>query len=126
MSSNNRYEYMKEYRINNRKKINEKARLLRLANIDRYKENEKKSRDRCKLKRPEQRRVRAYGEEARNVPDNCQICGRVNRKKAIFVDHDHATGKVRGFLCKKCNSVLGLVDDDATILMKLIAYLGRK
>lgn len=32
----------------------------------------------------------------------CELCDR----KAKFVDHDHKTGKTRGFLCPACNSAL--------------------
>jgi hypothetical protein len=39
------------------------------------------------------------------------------------VDHDHKTGKARGILCVTCNSALGMVDDDITVLERLIAYL---
>ena len=33
----------------------------------------------------------------------CPIC---NERKASAIDHDHKTGKVRGYICNKCN--LGL------------------
>ena len=39
------------------------------------------------------------------------------------VDHDHATGKVRQLLCKNCNIVLGIVDDDPDHLLSLVQYL---
>ena len=42
-----------------------------------------------------------------------------------FVDHDHATGKVRALLCRGCNTALGHVRDDPEVLQKLIHYLAR-
>ena len=32
----------------------------------------------------------------------CAICGKQNRGR-LFVDHDHATGEIRGLLCLRCN-----------------------
>jgi uncharacterized CHY-type Zn-finger protein len=39
------------------------------------------------------------------------------------VDHDHATGRIRGILCSNCNSGMGLLKDDPEILLRLAAYL---
>lgn len=41
------------------------------------------------------------------------------------VDHDHATGKVRGILCNNCNVALGLLKDSHAKLNGLIDYLMR-
>jgi Recombination endonuclease VII len=41
------------------------------------------------------------------------------------IDHCHRTGSVRGLLCASCNSALGMVKDDPTILAALIEYLKR-
>lgn len=41
----------------------------------------------------------------------------------LSVDHCHKTGKVRGLLCKKCNSALGMLDDDIELLETAIIYL---
>lgn len=40
------------------------------------------------------------------------------------VDHCHKTNKFRGFLCRKCNSGLGLFRDNPTYLQEAIKYLS--
>jgi hypothetical protein len=44
----------------------------------------------------------------------------------LFVDHCHNTNKVRGLLCQKCNTALGMVDDNIDTLTSLIHYLNRE
>lgn len=39
------------------------------------------------------------------------------------IDHNHETGKIRGLLCSKCNTALGLVNEDPATLRRLMAYL---
>jgi len=56
----------------------------------------------------------------------CWICRR-NRQPFphdLVVDHDHVTGEVRGALCRSCNSAIGLLGDDATLLQRAIEYLN--
>lgn len=45
--------------------------------------------------------------------------------KPEHVDHDHATGKVRGVLCFNCNQALGNVRDDVATLHRLGRYLRQ-
>ncbi len=37
----------------------------------------------------------------------CDICGKLISGQRIALDHDHKTGKFRGWLCKVCNPFLG-------------------
>ncbi len=50
----------------------------------------------------------------------CAICGATDR---LVIDHDHATGQVRGILCHKHNLGLGLFGDDQGLLIRAVYYL---
>jgi len=52
----------------------------------------------------------------------CEICG----DESEHLDHCHATGKVRGGLCRPCNWMLGNARDDTAILSKAINYLNTE
>lgn len=54
---------------------------------------------------------------------NCAICNTPLAEGEKCVDHDHATGKVRGILCSLCNVLLGCSDESVSSLAKAILYL---
>ena len=55
----------------------------------------------------------------------CAICKTPDPDSARgwHTDHCHSTGKVRGILCKRCNTTLGLMRDNTTYLANAIEYL---
>ena len=57
----------------------------------------------------------------------CAICGvaRAADKRVEYfcVDHDHATGAVRGLLCISCNFGIGALGDTVDGLLKAVEYL---
>lgn len=57
----------------------------------------------------------------------CAICDEPPVLKPLVVDHDHATGEIRGLLCTQCNWGLGHFKDSGPRLMAAMVYLsGRK
>lgn len=50
--------------------------------------------------------VDAHGDSAEGA---CGICGRFFDQ--LVLDHDHKTGHIRGWLCNRCNLVLGALED---------------
>jgi Recombination endonuclease VII/HNH endonuclease len=61
----------------------------------------------------------------------CGICGleetatRGGNLKALAVDHDHVTGKIRGLLCQECNQAIGKFRDNRDTLLSAIRYLDK-
>jgi len=56
----------------------------------------------------------------------CAICGRNNPTgRGWQVDHEHTTGKVRGILCHRCNTAIGMLKDDPNLLQQALDYLRR-
>lgn len=56
---------------------------------------------------------------------NLEVARRKGIRKPLSVDHDHKSGAFRGLLCTKCNTALGLLDEDREILLAAIEYLDR-
>lgn len=64
-----------------------------------------------------------YREMCKRDP-GCAICGCTD--KALVVDHDHDTGKVRGRLCINCNTGIGKLGDTVANVMRAVKYLEER
>ena len=62
------------------------------------------------------RYMKSYGltheEHKKLIDKNNNLCWLCNKRKAIRIDHDHKTGKVRGVLCGFCNQSLAMIDNE--------------
>jgi len=56
----------------------------------------------------------------------CAICGGEDVGRRLAVDHEHISGHVRGLLCSRCNRLIGLAGDDASLLANAAEYLVRR
>ena len=69
--------------------------------------------------------------EAQN--GKCASCGELevavknhsDQKRDLAVDHCNSTGRIRGLLCARCNTAIGLARDDVDVLRSMIRYLER-
>ena len=57
--------------------------------------------------------------------NRCAICGMTPEEndRRLCVDHNHETGETRALLCSNCNAMLGLAQDNISILSRAIEYL---
>lgn len=143
------YAVVKEWRKRNPEKVAEQARRYRarhpetaekaslkyreahvetLRERDRIAKREYRTTD--KYKAAQAIRNRRYKERQRlereklarrPQPDCCEIC-KGNEYRIVW-DHCHAHGHFRGWICDRCNRVLGIVKDDPKLLRTLAKYL---
>lgn len=65
-----------------------------------------------------------YPKPTRPEPEWCECCGNLFVKTPCL-DHDHVTGKFRGWICSPCNRALGLLGDSLAGVEKALVYLRR-
>lgn len=55
----------------------------------------------------------------------CAICPNklLDGQYRLHVDHSHKTGKVRGLLCRTCNTGLGMFKDSFDVLLNAAKYI---
>jgi Recombination endonuclease VII len=68
------------------------------------------------------RKQRGLPEPTRPQPLLCECC---EKRIATHLDHDHKTGRFRGWLCGNCNRGIGQLGDDIHGLQRAMGYLTR-
>jgi hypothetical protein len=111
-----------KFRKSRRKYLaNPEARAKARAYARDYNQRNRSQRDDYRRRWEDRRRTEMMG---RPPPDICELCGEASDKK-LCADHCHKLGHPRGWLCSRCNLVLGQVGDDGDLLRKMIAYLAH-
>jgi len=72
---------------------------------------------------------KGLNEAKRNAPKKpisstpCDCCNTLVEPSDLHLDHDHATLKFRGWLCRNCNVGIGQLGDNIEGLEKALVYL---
>lgn len=105
-----------------------------------YEQNPSKNREWCKQyysKNKHKWRERSYknkygltieevNEMLLSQNNQCPICQSAFKKtKYMNIDHNHQTGKMRQILCSKCNTAIGLLDENIERFRRAIDYLHK-
>lgn len=148
MAKRTNYETVKLWRMHNKDKVaaQNKRRLDRRrghiyaqqkrwrdANLEHVRTKDAESHRRQRQANPEAQRARMRRfkerQESRLVaiagrprPFRCELCG--VEGKTVF-DHCHISGDFRGWLCDRCNRVLGCVEDSSQLLHDMAEYLEK-
>lgn len=114
-------EYDKNYYIKNREK-----KLLREKNRNLLNKEKQQA---YRLKFKYDLSIEQYNDILKRQNYKCAICNcpveQSGRWKRLYVDHNHKTGQLRELLCNKCNTTLGLINEDINILNNMINYINK-
>ena len=95
----------------------------RLENKERHKEWTRKSH----LKKKYNLTPDEYFNMLAQQNNICAICNVLFTDTLVpQIDHCHTTGRVRGLLCRACNTAIGMLKEDPTILQNAQNYLTSK
>jgi len=101
---------VKEWSQNNRNRLNELATNWRRKNPDKAADCNRKARGGI----PES--------TTHPKPHKCESCGKV---KKLHWDHDHSTGLFRGWLCHRCNVLVGFLEKDPVSVLMAKEYMSK-
>ena len=114
--------YKQQYYKKNKKRISESVKKYRQEHTKEARENNIRNNYGINGKQ--------YDEIFKKQNGKCAICLKLEQVKhksgtlsQLSIDHDHKTGKTRGLLCRRCNTALGLLQDDLLLLKQAVKYL---
>jgi len=126
-------EYMRSYRKKNRDKVIEHRKTYKDSEKGKAVEDAYRKRNWQKIREKQYLRSlwKKYGllpEEYRRLlqrqKGKCAVCKKIQERK-LCVDHDHASGTVRGLLCTHCNTAIGHLDGREEWTRQALRYLRR-
>jgi hypothetical protein len=72
--------------------------------------------------------IQQYEEMLASQRGVCALCGSADRKSKyghFSIDHCHKTGRIRGLLCYRCNTILGVLGDDEESIWRVLLYVAN-
>ncbi len=121
----------KEWYRHNREREIARVRMWQQANPERLKASRQRNRATRNRKMREIHLRNKFGltpDEYERILDQqagvCALCEYPPTPGiSLHVDHDHATGEIRGLLCVRCNNALGLFREDPDLLKRAARYV---
>jgi len=111
--------HCKEYDQKNKQGRNERLRKWRKKNpIKAHDADRRKN-----LQRNYGLSTSQYQDLKEECKGKCSLCGMYT--PTLELDHNHKTKRIRGFLCRKCNLLLGLIEDRSLSLEQIGIYLDK-
>ena len=104
----------KNWAIKNKDKVNQKSKEWQRKNPEKVRNNQ--------LRYEYGITIDDYNQLLIKQENRCAICKR-HSDKTLVVDHNHQNGKVRGLLCRTCNTAIGLLNDNYLLLLEASNYL---
>lgn len=119
---------LRAYHAKNRDVLLEKSHKRRADNIDAYRKRERdqywtpRGLDNV-LRRNFGITAEQYDAMLIKQKGVCAICSSKHKTMRLSVDHCHKTGKVRGLLCGRCNTGIGMLADSVKLVTAAKIYL---
>lgn len=90
----------------------------------------------CKAKKDKEvRRLRKIHPPPKDIDYQCPCCGQTEAKikstgkfpdRSVWcLDHSHASGEFRGWICNDCNRIAGISKDNVELLRTIAEYIER-
>jgi hypothetical protein len=125
--------YHKEWRDKNREHVRQKHGEYRSRNREKLRIKNREHKRRNKQVMQDRNRYWKYGITRQEFDAlvaaagyRCESCGGQPRPPHGWcIDHCHDTGEVRGVLCNRCNTGIGMLGDCADGVARALAYLTR-
>ena len=118
-------EYARAYRLKNpdKEKIKERNRIYYRQRF----RDSKEERERSWRRQGISLTYCEYEKMLQESEFRCDICNthQDDLNCSLSIDHCHKTGEVRGLLCRKCNSAIGMLDDNPELLNRALNYLTK-
>ncbi len=131
-STGKRKEYLKAWKAANRQHVNAEGRKRNKSRRLTHLQESRDGHRRHHLKYSYGMTLEEYTELLLSQNGVCAVCRqpetalRRGTIKSLDVDHDHATGEIRGLLCSACNTALGMLKDDPLRIRALASYVERE
>ena len=118
-------EYQKKYRANNPDYvIRDRERAKKLSAEARKDPNFRHQKKLYDLKKLYGLTEEQYNNLRKKQDYSCAVCyEKETPEKQLHVDHSHVTNEVRGLLCQKCNTSLGIMLDSPILIGRLMGYV---